>query len=150
MILIIIIVIIIIKGTNNNKEKNNNNNNRERKEPMSRRRLQSKIKEPRKDLSNLESSKDKEVSNVRHWQTSERKYSIMVKPMGVVTEELKQRIVATAANIRKYQERVDRFSQNRMFQNNQKQFYRELNKEEERCDDDQPDAEVSKKFWGDI
>ena len=38
----------------------------ERKEPMWRRRLQNKIKELRKDLSRLESSKDKEVSNVRY------------------------------------------------------------------------------------
>ena len=37
-----------------------------------------------------------------------------------------------------------------MFLNNEKQFYRELNQEGERCDDDQPDAEESKKFWGDI
>ena len=38
----------------------------ERKEPMWRRRLGNKIKELRKDLSQLESSKDKEISNVRH------------------------------------------------------------------------------------
>ena len=37
-----------------------------------------------------------------------------------------------------------------MFQNNQRQFYRELNQEGERCDDDQPDAKGSKRFWGDI
>ena len=30
-----------------------------------------------------------------------------------------------------------------MFQNNQRQVYRELNQEGERCDDDQPDG-----FWG--
>ena len=36
-----------------------------------------------------------------------------------------------------------------MFQNNQRQFYRALNKGGKRCDDDQPDAEESKKFWGD-
>ena len=36
----------------------------ERKEPMWRRRLQNKIKELRKDLSQLESSRDKEVSNL--------------------------------------------------------------------------------------
>ena len=40
-----------------------------RKKPMSRRRLQNKVKELRKDLSQLKSSKDKEVSNVMHWQT---------------------------------------------------------------------------------
>ena len=98
----------------------------ERKEPMWSRRLQNKIKELRKNSSQLESSKDKEVSNLRHWQTLERKHSIRVKALGVLIEELKQRIVAIAANVR-YQERVDRFRQNRMFQNNQRHFYSELN-----------------------
>ena len=66
--------------------------------------------------------------------------------MGVVIEELKQRIVAIAV-MEWYQERVDRFRENRMFQDNQRHFYRELNQGGERCDDDQPDAEKSKKFW---
>ena len=122
----------------------------EKKEPIWRRRLQIKMKELGKDLRQLESSKDKEVSNVRHWQI-ERKYSIRVKTLGGVIEELKQKIVAIAAKVRRYQERVDSFRQNRMFQNIQRQFYRELNQEGERCDDDdQPDADESKKFWGDI
>ena len=112
--------------------------------------LQNKIQKLRKDLSQLESSKDKEVSNVRHWQTLQRKYSIRLKTLGVAIEELKQRIVAISAKVRRCQERVDRFRQNRMFQNSQRQFYRELNQYGERCDDDRPDAEESKKFWGDI
>ena len=36
-----------------------------------------------------------------------------------------------------------------MSQNNQRPFYRELNQEGERCDDDQPDAEELK-IWGNI
>ena len=52
------------------------NETTERKEPMTSRRFQNKIKELRKGLSQLESSKVKEVSTVKHWQTSERKYSI--------------------------------------------------------------------------
>ena len=99
-----------------------------------------------KDFRQLESSKVKEVSNARLWQTLKRKYSIKFKTLNVVIEELKQRIVAIAAKVRRYQERVDRFRRNRMFQNIQRQFYRELNQEEKRCDDDQPDAEESKKF----
>ena len=43
---------------------------------MWRRRLQNKIKEMRKDLSQSKSSKDKEVNNIRHWQTLERESSI--------------------------------------------------------------------------
>ena len=90
-----------------------------RKEPMWKRRLQNKIKELRKDLSQLEPSKDKGVSNSRHWERLERKYSITV-------------------------------FENRLFENNQRQFYRELDLEEERCGDDQPVAEESKQFWGNI
>ena len=39
-----------------------------RKEPMWKRRLQNKIKELRKDVSQLEASKDKDISNFRHWE----------------------------------------------------------------------------------
>ena len=61
-----------------------------------------KIKELTKDLSQLEPSKGEEVSNVRHWQTLERKYSIRLKTLGVVIEELEQRFIAIAAKVRWY------------------------------------------------
>ena len=80
------------------------------KEPMWKRRLQNKIKELRKDLSQLEASKDKGVSNFRHWERLERKYSIRVKILNVVVEELKQRC----------QGRVDSYRQSRLFENNQR------------------------------
>ena len=41
-----------------------------RKEPMWKRRLQNKIKEFRKDLSQIEASKDKIISNFRYWERS--------------------------------------------------------------------------------
>ena len=47
-----------------------------RKEPMWKRRLQNNIKELRKDLSQLEASEDKSISNFRHWERLERKSSI--------------------------------------------------------------------------
>ena len=71
----------------------------EGKEPMWKRRLQNKIKELRKDLSQLEVSKDKDISNFRHWERLERKYSIRLKRLNVVIEELKQRITAIAAKV---------------------------------------------------
>ena len=75
-----------------------------------------------------------------------RKYSIRVKRSNVVTEELKQRLTAIAANVRRYQGRVDSHRQNRLFENNQRKFYGELDQKEERCDDDQPVTEESKQF----
>ena len=117
---------------------------------MWKRRLQNKIKELRKDLSQLEASKDKGISNFRHWERLERKCRIRVKRLNVVVEELKQRITAIAAKVRRCQGQVDSSRQNRLFENNRRQFYRELDQEEERCDDDQPVAEESKQFWGNI
>ena len=100
-----------------------------RKELMWKKRLQNKIKELRKDLSQLEALKDKDISNFRHWERLERKYSIRVKRLNVVTQELKQRITAIAAKVRRYQGRVDNYRQNRLFENNQRQFYRKLDHE---------------------
>ena len=61
-----------------------------RKELMWKKGLQNKIKELRKDLSQLDASKDKDISNFRHWEILERKYSISIKRLNVVTEELRQ------------------------------------------------------------
>ena len=112
-----------------------------RKEPMWKRRLQNKIKELRKDLSQLEVLKDKDISSFKHWERLQRKYSIRVKRFNVVIKELKKRITAIAAKVRRHQ---------RLFENKQRQFYGELDQEEERCDDDQPVTEESKQFWRNI
>ena len=69
-----------------------------RKKAMWKRRLENKIKELRKDLSQLEASKDKDISNFRHSERLERKYSIRVKRLNVLIDELKQRITAIAAS----------------------------------------------------
>ena len=45
---------------------------------------------------------------------------------------------------------VDSYRQNRLFENIQRQFYRELDQEEENEDEDQPVAEESKQFLGNI
>ena len=117
---------------------------------MWKKRLQNKIKELRKDLSQLEASKDKGISNFRHQEKLERKDSIRVERLNVVIQELKQRITVIAAKVRRYQGRLDSYRQNRLFENNQTQFCKELDQEEERCDDDQPVAQESKQFWRNI
>ena len=66
---------------------------------MWKRRLQNKIKDLRRDLSPLEASKDKNISNFKQWERLERKYSIRVKILNVVIEELKQKITAIAEEL---------------------------------------------------
>ena len=69
--------------------------------------MQNKINELRKDLSQLEASRDKDISIFRHWERLERKYGIKMKKLYVVIEELKHMITAIAAKVRRYQGRVD-------------------------------------------
>ena len=70
--------------------------------------------------------------------------------MNIVIEGLKQRITAILAKVRRHQGRVDSYRQ-KLFGNNQRQFCRELDQEEERCEDnDQPMVEELKKFWENI
>ena len=97
-----------------------------RKEPIWKRRLQKKIKKLTKDLSQLEPLKDTDISNFRQWERLKRKYSIRAKRMNVVIEELKQRITAIVAKIKSYEGRADSYTQNRLFENNQRQFDKEL------------------------
>ena len=69
--------------------------------------------------------------------------------MNVVIEELKQRITAIAAKVKRYQGQTA-IDKTDYLKKNQRQFFRELDQEEERCDDDQTVAEESKQFWGNI
>ena len=69
---------------------------------MWKRRLQNKIIELRKDLNQPETLKDKDISNFGHWERLERKYSIRVKRLNVVIKELKERITAIPAKVRRY------------------------------------------------
>ena len=59
--------------------------------------------------------KDKDITNFKHWERLERKYTIRVKRLNVVIEELKQRITAIAAKVGRYQGRVDNYRQKRLF-----------------------------------
>ena len=51
--------------------------------------------------------------------------------MNVVIEELKQRITTIEEKVGRHQGRADSYRQNRLFRNNQRQFYSELDQEED-------------------
>ena len=63
---------------------------------------------------------------------------------------MKQRITAIAAKVRRYEGQAVTCRQKRPFENNQRHFYRELDQEEEKCDDDQPMAEEPTQFLENI
>jgi len=77
------------------------------------------------------------------------------KGFRVVQEELKQRIISKADTIKRYKKRCTRFKENRMFESNERCFYRNLNEEDkdnmgETNKEENPDGEACTKFWSDI
>ena len=77
----------------------------------------------------------------------EVKYKIHKKKLAVVQEEIRQRIIAKEQKIKRYQNRINQFQQNRSFKNNQGRFYKNLNNDGQYEKSEVPDAEEAKKFW---
>lgn len=55
------------------------------------------------------------------------KYKIKSKGLAVVIEELKQRIPAKAAKVKKFDERTRQYQWNKFFETIQRQFYKQIN-----------------------
>ena len=59
------------------------------------------------------------------------KYGVKKKGVNLVIEELKQRFIAKRSKVKKIKQRISQFRQNQIFQVNQKQVYKELNREKQ-------------------
>ena len=66
-----------------------------------------------------------------------------------VIEELEQRKLVKSAKVRRYQQRIEKFRQNRIFDFDQKNMYAEINGDGVRPSE-VPNTEESNRFWGDI
>ena len=119
------------------------------KMPWWQRRIEGDIKRIRKDINLLEREKRGELRKSGKMEQLEKKYNIKGKGITTVLEELKQRILAKAAKIKRYDQRRTQYKQNILFKQDQKRFYQELNGTA-RNENVIPDADESKKFWSDI
>lgn len=119
------------------------------KEPWWKRRLQGQVDQLRKDLSRLEHVCRNECSRPRIRNQLWRNYKIETKGVAVVIEELKQRISAKAHKIKRYNDRILQYQQNRLFEVNQRQFYKELD-DSQGSDQPTPDANEAREFWSNI
>ena len=79
-----------------------------------------------------------------------RKYNITQKGEKVVIEELKQRLQAKCAKLKRYEQRIHRYQVNRLFQQDEKGVYQQLNGTSSSFNEVRHDAEESQRFWRDI
>ena len=80
----------------------------------------------------------------------ERKYNIKQKGEKVVIEEINRRLQAKSAKLKRYQKRIHRYQVNRLFQQDQKRVYQQMNGTSRNFNEVRPDAEESQQFWRDV
>ena len=120
-----------------------------KQEPWWKRRIEGDIKSLRADISFLEREKRGDLKSKGKLKVLEDKYRIKRKGLVIVIEELKQRLIAKRAKLSRYEQRIAQYRQNRLFESDQKRFYKELNGDSEFVHA-VPNAEESKNLWGDI
>ena len=99
-----------------------------KKDPWWKRRIEEKIAQDRADISQLVEMKKGTMLKKKITDGLNRRHPLLKKKgLPCVIEELKQRLRAKAAKIKRYTSRCENFKQNRLFQTNQRQFYRNLN-----------------------
>ena len=77
------------------------------------------------------------------------KYRAKKKGLKTVIEELNQRMPAKSAKVKRYEQRIEQFRQNRLFYLDQKKIYAELNGNGIRSNG-VSNAEECTKFWSNI
>ena len=112
--------------------------------PAWKERIQRKIEKLRRNLSQVESWKTGSLRNEEVKKRLESAYHIKEKGLDVVTEHLKQRVVAMAAKLQRFDRRHVQYRQNRQFQYNQKRLYADLQGEEQ---SQPPNSGESVSFW---
>ena len=78
------------------------------------------------------------------------KYQVKREGLVTVIEELKQRILAKAAKIVRYEQRIHQYKINRLFKVYQKRVYNEFNGQMGNNIEKIPNTEESRTFWSGI
>ena len=122
-------------------------NAKKKKELFWKRKILTDNSRLRKDLSRIEAwfgarlKKDKKKE--KDWL--DQKYGLRRKGFSLVVEELKQRITAKATKVKRYDNMIKQFQDNRNFETNQGRFSKNLEGKEERTKP--PNAEDATAFW---
>ena len=77
------------------------------------------------------------------------RYRVKRKGLKTVIEELKQKMLAKSAKLRRYQQRIEQLRQNRIFDFDQKKMYSEFDGDGVRPIY-VPNVEEGRRFWGNL
>ena len=114
-----------------------------------KRRVMQQIDEMRKHLAWIEEMINGKLKNRKSKETLERKYNLTERGTAAVKEDIKQRIRAKVTTMERFESRAKAYSQNKLFNTNQKRLYEQLRK----GDQEQsaiPETESTKRYWENI
>ena len=94
-------------------------NTKEKSKPGWEFRLETQIKNQRKQLKVIKQKKYAEINRNRKEKTTQEKLTIQL-------EEIYQKVLAKEGMLKRYRQRVKQYRQNRTFQNNERKFYLQL------------------------
>ena len=117
--------------------------------PGEKKRIKKSINKVRKHINILEGHQRGEIKRKEKYEELERKYNIKKKGIRTVIEELKQRLHAKTAKLKRYEERVNLYKINRMFAQNQKRVYQQMDGIRN-INNEKRNAEERKLFWSNI
>ena len=121
-----------------------------RKQPWWKRRLEQQITDLNRDLGRVNAMIQGKRIKQKHTHYLQNRYKIKQKGFGVAREEIKQRIAAKTAKIKRYSDRISQYQQNRAFQNNQKRLYQNVDCGEKQKESQAPQSEQARDFWSSI
>ena len=113
-------------NNNNNNNDNNNNDSNNNDNDWWKGRIERDIKTLRRDINILERKRKDQLKAMGKYVELDRKYNIKKKGLTTVIEELKQRMMAKSVKIKRYQQRISQYRQNRILSVDQKRIYQEL------------------------
>jgi len=123
-----------------------------KKDPWWKRRIEGDIRHLREDINILERVKKDQIGTRKEGKAKliVEKYRVKRKGLTTVIEELKQRILAKAAKIARYEQRIHQYRINRLFKVDQKRVYNEFNGQMGNIRGDMPNTEEIRTFWSGI
>ena len=122
-----------------------------KKDPWWKRRIED-IKQLKMDINILERVKKGQIGahKVGKAKLVEEKYGVKRKGLTTAIEESKQMILAKAAKISRYEQRIQQYRINRLFKDNQKKVYNKVSGQTGSTNGDIPNAEEIGTFWNGI
>ena len=135
------IMISELLGVKNSKDKPKNY-------PMQKKRLENQIRDICKDLDPMIKLSKGNKLKKKHSDQLQWNYFLKQKSFVYVMEEIRQQIKSKRAKLNRYNNRVNKYQQNRIFRNNERMLYKKLNGDSNNKNTNStPDENKSREFW---